>query len=343
MFATAQYRRRINDFFDRFGFTVPDAHDNSAGPDGTLYYVINKDPPIISIPYGLHYPFLKFLSKRRRSYFLFWLWSATESEELLRIIKNEHVEFKRKFPQSEYIFLCNSPRQYNLFGQADIPRVLCNHNAFLDEAIFRTDDTAVKRFDAIYTAKIEPFKRHHLAAKVSRLAIAAHPFGFSETYGAQLRDSLPQATWLTKNFDEDRFMIPTEEMYKFINQSRVGLCLSAEEGAMYASAEYLLCGLPVVSTKSIGGRDVFFEDDYVKIVDDTPEAVAAGVEEMIHRKVDASVIREKTIENMKGHRARFMDLVQTIYDKAGVQRKFGEEWNAIFINKLLKRQYTIEI
>ena len=49
----------------------------------------------------------------------------------------------------------------------------------------------------------------------------------------------------------------TEEVRRILVQSRCGLALSAQEGAMYASGEYLLAGLPVVTTRSRGGRDAF--------------------------------------------------------------------------------------
>ena len=312
-------------------------------PEGTFYYLISKEPCIISIPYGSQYRILDLLPKDKTTYFLFWLWSSTESASVLEIISNEYVEFNKRYPHKEYMFLCNSPRQVELFGIFGIPRIFCNQNAFLDQNMFRVEDQTDKKYDAIYTAKIEPFKRHELASKVKRLAIAAHPFGHFKGYGVKIKHALPEATWLTKNFEKDHFMIPGDQMVEHINQAKVGLCLSADEGAMYASAEYLLCGLPVVSTRSIGGRDVFFDDEYVKIVDDTPEAVAEGVQEMIDRNIDPHRIREKTIEKMKPHRERFMELVQSIYDNEGVKRSFREEWDNVFTNKLLKRQFAIEI
>jgi glycosyltransferase involved in cell wall biosynthesis len=286
---------------------------------------------------------LNLLPKDKTAYFVFWLWSSTESTEVLEIIKNEYVEFNKTLPRKEYMFLCNSITQYNRMGDFGIPRILCNQNAFLDGKMFRVDERAVKRFDAIYTAKLEPFKRHELACKVKKLALAAHPFGYSEHYGNEIKKILWEATWLTRNFEKDKFMIPPEQMHEYINQAKVGLCLSAEEGAMYASAEYLLCGLPVVSTRSLGGRDIFFEDEYVKIVDDTPEAVAEGVQEMMERNLNPQRIREQTTEKMKPHRRRFIELVQAIYDKEVARRSFSEEWDMIFINKLLKRQYKMEI
>ena len=45
--------------------------------------------------------------------------------------------------------------------------------------------------------------------------------------------------------------------------------MSSQEGAMYSSVEYLLCGLPIVSTKSTGGHDVFFTDTNCIIAEDS--------------------------------------------------------------------------
>ena len=91
-----------------------------------------------------------------------------------------------------------------------------------------------------------------------------------------------------------------------LNASRCGLALSAEEGAMYASAEYLLCGLPVVTTASRGGRHEFFHGDYVDVVEDTADAVAAGVARMIARDIDPNMIRKRTLLLMREHRGRML-------------------------------------
>lgn len=50
-----------------------------------------------------------------------------------------------------------------------------------------------------------------------------------------------------------------DKINEIYGQSRCGLILSAEEGACFAAMEYLLCGLPVVTTPNIGGRDEFFD------------------------------------------------------------------------------------
>jgi glycosyltransferase involved in cell wall biosynthesis len=107
---------------------------------------------------------------------------------------------------------------------------------------------------------------------------------------------------------------------------------------MYSSVQYLLSGLPVVSTRSLGGRDVFFDREYVLIVEDEEEAVRRGVKELIEKRIPAQRIRHKTLEKMRDHRLRLISLVQEIYRQEGVKRDFASEWNEVFFNKLLKWQ-----
>jgi hypothetical protein len=52
---------------------------------------------------------------------------------------------------------------------------------------------------------------------------------------------------------------------------------------MFAAIEYLLSHMPVVTTSSIGGRDVFSSDDCALAVAAEQAAVAAGVKEMVAR------------------------------------------------------------
>lgn len=108
--------------------------------------------------------------------------------------------------------------------------------------------------------------------------------------------------------DDDK--VPVEEIVRLYNQCRVGLCLSGMEGAMFASMEYLLCGLPIVTTRSVGGRDAFFDPEYVITVEDTPEAVSAGVKEMCARAPDPARIRAQTLEKTAMHRGWLRNLLR---------------------------------
>ena len=94
------------------------------------------------------------------------------------------------------------------------------------------------------------------------------------------------------------------------------------------------CGLSIVSLESTGGRDVFFDKEYVEIAKNDTVSVAEKVELLIRRKVDPEFIRNKTIEKMNSHRVRFIEKIQSIYDAEGVKRDFAQEWDKLFINKL---------
>ena len=104
-------------------------------------------------------------------------------------------------------------------------------------------------------------------------------------YENRIRELLSKATWLN---DTGSF-IPPQEISDYLCRARVGLALSAEEGPMAACVEYLLSGLPVVSTPSLGGRDVFFDERFVKVVEPDPHAVSEGVEALARLQIDPQV------------------------------------------------------
>lgn len=54
-----------------------------------------------------------------------------------------------------------------------------------------------------------------------------------------------------------------------LNRCEVGLALSELEGPCWASTEYLLCGLPVVTTPCSGGREVWYNEGNSIVVQPT--------------------------------------------------------------------------
>lgn len=232
----------------------------------TAYYVISKNPIIIVMVWHLWlYPRIrKSFSeslKGKKAYFILMLWWTSESKFIVSLAKHMLNRYKKKYPEHNFIFLCNSQKEYKLFNKFNLPCIFCNHNALIDEKIFTIMPEDKKRYDAVYNAQMARFKRHKLASKIDNLALITYFDGINSSnfcYNA-LKKVLSNATWLNKpsSNGNNKYLDPSK-VAGYLNQSRVGLCLSAREGTMYASAEYLLCGLPVVSTRSIGGRDVFF-------------------------------------------------------------------------------------
>ena len=105
------------------------------------------------------------------------------------------------------------------------------------------------------------------------------------------------------------------------------------------SIEYLLADLPVVTTENEGGRDVFFDKDYVRWVDPDCSAVAAAVRQLAAQQFEPGSIRSRTLTRMREHRRRFIDLVQRIYEEEAVNRSFEKEWPGIYCNYLLNYDF----
>ena len=235
---------------------------------------------------------------------------ALQPEDIVAMSRHFRKTLKRH-PKHRIVMLCNELFTVDLFRAQGVEAIFCNHNCFVNENYFSIDANAPKKYDAIYNAVMAPYKRHLLASKVESLALITYRFGgtYQSEYELQVRAALAHAAWLV-DAHRDINKGSASDVARFDNQSRVGLCLSAKEGAMFGSIEYLLCGLPVVTTRNAGGRDVFFDPEYTEFVDDDPEAVRKGVANLIARAPDAAYIRAKTIAKMEEHRQRLRDLLK---------------------------------
>jgi glycosyltransferase involved in cell wall biosynthesis len=169
-------------------------------------------------------------------------------------------------------------------------------------------------FDAIYSARLDPFKRHELAQGIDRLLLA-YGYAVLRSQSAayeQVRNILPKAFFANHHFSSDGRSLEADEICRLYKHSQVGLCLSAVEGCMRASMEYLLAGLPVVSTPSIGGRERYYTAPYCQVVEATPEAVAMAVHDLGARNLDRQKIRDHVIQMVAFDRYNFLMNVNKI-------------------------------
>ncbi len=293
-------------------------------------YVINRAPLII-ISYWEDFmnnraTFLKSLPDVPNVYVICQLGWQYEDESRVISTADDVMDITSAAPQIKFIFLCNSAIEEENFKKHNLNGIYCHQNAFLNENNYRIIPNAAKLYDAIYIARITPFKRHLLAANIPRLKIIGDYYNSEQKHVDMIMQGLPQAIWKRKAFSFN--------IYKEINQAHTGLCLSEEEGAMFVSAEYLLCGIPLVSTPNKGGRDGLFTPEHVYIAENNAVSVAAGVQELINRKIPAQEIRSAVIAKMLVHRKTFITIVQNIYTSEGIQRNFKDEWDQVFIHKL---------
>jgi glycosyltransferase involved in cell wall biosynthesis len=290
------------------------------------YLIINKTRPvIIAIALPAYYnvsirSFLRLLKKYNVTFIYFFAWTPRDKSAIRNLVRF-YSKFKRRYRNHRLIYACNDPIEKEILDKSGLPHILCNNNVFCDEHVFKVIPDSQLKYDAVYNAAFLHYKRHFLASKLPNVAFVSRTNeGFE-----RVRKLVPQATFLNyTQYGWKRFTF--EENVGILNSARVGLCLSAVEGSMYASIEYLLCGLPIVSTKSIGGRDAFFDSDYVLIVNDDPLSVLKGVNEMIKRDIPRDHVRNKTIEKMLPHRENLIKYVQSVYDAEGINKDFRHEF-----------------
>lgn len=208
--------------------------------------------------------------------------------------------------------LPSADREATLLRPLGFRGVLVNISAYISEQDYTITGEA-KQYDAIYAGRMVDYKRLWLASGVKNLYVQTYgerrtPSGEYDLHGFEPRIA---------HCDFNRGWVSTEDIARAYNRARVGLALSKREGAMLASVEYMLCGLPLVSTPCEGGREQFFDARYVEVVDPTPEAVAAGVTRLMARHIDPAFIRGETLRKVTSHRDRLADYVISIIASRG--------------------------
>jgi len=313
------------------------------------YHVIHTDPLIIIIPEDVYeYPkqwkaFFDIL-KEKKVYFLCRIRFTVEDQNTLKIMDYYYNSWmKNNYPKFRFVFLANTINELNLLRKHRLHSIYCNQNCFVDEMLYRPH-IITKKYDAVYNARPIPVKNFYLAKSIQNLALITYFISDTERlYFEQLKPELPNATCL--NFGDKKLpscniknykYIKPEDLSKELCKAHVGLCLSEREGANYASIEYLLSGLPVVSISSVGGRDVFFDPNHTFIVEKNPEAVNEAVQHAISLSLSPMDIRKTTLEKINEHRARFVSLLQEILNENGQENSAQEIFEKSFINRMYR-------
>lgn len=210
-----------------------------------------------------------------------------------------------------------------------------NQNCWLDYNCMKYAPTE-KKYDMVMNCRPENIKRPWLAKQVPDLAyIKGINFKKDDIYDYK---QLP-----FKYVNETR--ISPEEVNKIYNESYCGGIFSAVEGSCYSSSEYLLSGLPVISTDSLGGRDAWYTPINSIIVDATEEAVAAGVVLAKQKLQDGSFnpqrIRIEHIDESERMRSVFNDTVQSLFDKYGISISVTELFARNYFHKFIKYIHVV--
>jgi glycosyltransferase involved in cell wall biosynthesis len=190
------------------------------------------------------------------------------------------------------------------------PKLNCciaNHNAFIDETVYKIDRTVEQKFDLVVNSSFTEVKNYHLIKKIKNTCAIGYflttnynesmmpsPFAYCPNFENNLRTE--------KNFK----WISPDESCKYYNMSKIGGIFSTAEGSCFSSSEYLLCGLPVLSCTSDGGREIWYNNDNSIICEPNEKSVINNFIKIIDKydkgEYDREKIRNTHIEQMEFHR-----------------------------------------
>lgn len=278
----------------------------------TPCYILNKEPLIMVSYFSDFHQNLEQiaskideLSNNLPVYVFFQLGWQVENKTRIDEVRTGLNSIIARCPEVNFTFLTNSPleRENILSLKSGVDAIFCHQNAFIDEHRYGIKDKK-KKYDAIYLARITPFKRHELAADIQSLKLIGAHKTAEESHYQKIRKLLAHADYQEK--------VWSYRVSDVMSEAEVGLCLSQEEGAMFVSTEYLLSGIPIVTTRNMGGRNHLMPAECYLEVDDDPKSVSIAVQALKDKQLNPQRIRALTIELMEQHRRIFRDRLNTI-------------------------------
>jgi uncharacterized protein (TIGR01627 family) len=297
--------------------------------------ILSFDPPILysGIAFeeyiGIASTFGKQYGSLPAAFLIYPCWTIDSEFKAGRVIKAAR-EHQNEYPTHDLVFLCNTAGERDRLLSAGLNAHLLNKNFTVSEQIFRPLPDALVKFDAVYNARFDPRKHHELASCIPRVAYISFATGLTGTHDDQralLADTLArhrEHALLNPVKDGLPVRLPPDGVNKGLNRAAVGLCLSRVEGSNYASMEYMLAGLPVVSTPSIGGRDVYFDHEICTICDPHPDSVWEAVRNMRARNIPREYVRDRALAKIEPERRRFLSLVDDLSERLGGKRRYQD-------------------
>ena len=215
-------------------------------------------------------------------------------------------------PNYEITILANSMQEKAYFEKRTTRNVLfCNHNAFLNERVFDIIENVPKMHDLIVDSAFHAYKN---VEKANRIKETLH-IGYVKhdqsthvvipTYGklANFANATGKYKRLTKT-----------QINAHYNESRIAGIFSLLEGACFASSQYLLAGLPVISTRSQGGRDIWYNAFNSIMCENDEDSICNAHQLALQRlesgEFNARQIRELHLQQMDEHRNRLIEYMK---------------------------------
>lgn len=248
----------------------------------------------------------------RQALILLALDATVEQEGAPAELARDLQQLKSELPHVRVVVLTNTNFETYLLANHGISAMPGNRSIFVDETVFKPWNGPTD-FDAIYNARLTPANRHELARDVTRLALIYNrDRAYDPNRMDEVKAKVPRATFINHVEGQGAYRpLSPEECDRHINRARVGLSLSSSDGAL-AAMEYMLAGLPIVSTQARGGRERYLLPPFCRIVDDSPAAVADAVEWFVRRPIPKAAIRGHALHMLQFERYNFVVAVNNL-------------------------------
>jgi len=219
----------------------------------------------------------------------------------------DHTFFSDMINNKNCVLCLDDSTQIKICEQYKIPHILCPFPVFQNLSDFKIIEHE-KKYDAVLNCRNSLWKRRKFALSIEKLAVIYYP---------SPRSSAPDNIIFNKSYMPNIIngvynKLTSKQVNNILNQCKVGLVLSNKEGSPRAVLEYLLCGLPVVTTKANCGRWEFLNDTNSLIVEDNEEAVKKGV--------------DKAIEFLETGKFKSLEISENSRTKVEAFRKIAEDY-----------------
>ena len=194
---------------------------------------------------------------------------------------------------------------------------LANHNAFIDERIYKIDYTIEKKFNMVVNSAFSRYKNYNLLKKIDNTCCIGYYTG--ETSEIDIPNDnkyCPNFEDRKRNKENFKWIDPYKSV-KYYNMSKIGGIFSINEGACFSSSEYLLCGLPVLSCKCSGGREIWYDDNNCVLCDPNEDSIITNLNIILERYdngyYNREIIRENHIKIMEIHRDNLTNAILDLF------------------------------
>lgn len=221
-----------------------------------------------------------------------------------------HLKLLKKYVHRIDI-LANSLDQFLFYKLNQENTIFCNQNCWLDENIFKPISLE-KEYDLVINSNNNKWKNHHLLEYINKKYKTLFI-----TYPVNKENDL-------KKYNPAKIIesVPPVVVAQELNKCKIGLSLSSVEGSCYATTEYLLCGLPVISLKSLGGRHVWYNEKNSILINEDEKELLFAIETILsnYSSYNCTEIRDSCIKQQQNFRCVFINYLNNIFPNHNMRK-----------------------